>query len=60
MSKKKKENKKVRDKNTITLKEMEDKGLVPKNFHLYDTIEMKEYNKQFDGYKEWLKKIEKK
>tara|TARA_B100000963_G_scaffold254639_1_gene223242 strand:+ start:7835 stop:8020 length:186 start_codon:yes stop_codon:yes gene_type:complete len=59
MSKKKKENKKIRDKNTMTLKEMEDNGLVPNNFHLYDTIEMKEYNEQFGGYKEWVKKIEK-
>ena len=60
MSKKKKENKKIRDKNTMTLKEMEEKGLVPENFHLYDRIEMKEYNDQFDGYKEWERKIKNK
>ena len=60
MSKKKKENKKIRDKNTMTLKEMEEKGLVPDNFHLYDRIEMKEYNDQFDGYKEWERKIKNK
>ncbi len=60
MSKKKKENKKIRDKNTMTLKEMEEKGLVPENFHLYDRIDMKEYNDQFDGYKEWERKIKNK
>lgn len=60
MSKKKKENKKIRDKNTMTLKEMEEKGLVPENFHLYDRNEMKEYNDQFDGYKEWERKIKNK
>ena len=60
MSKKKKENKKIRDKNTMTLKEMEEKGLVPENFHLYDRNEMKEYNDQFDGYKEWGRKIKNK
>lgn len=56
MSKKKKENKKIRDKNTMTLKEMEEKGIVPENFHLYDGVDMKEYNNQFDGYKEWEEK----
>ena len=56
MSKKKKENKKIRDKNTTTLKEMEEKGIVPENFHLYDSVDMKEYNNQFDGYKEWEEK----
>jgi len=56
MSKKKKENKKIRDKNTTTLKEMEEKGIVPENFHLYDSVDMKEYNGQFDGYKEWEEK----
>ena len=44
MSKKKNENKKIRDKNTMTLKEMEEQGIVPENFHLYDSVEMKEYN----------------
>ena len=56
MSKKKKENKKIRDKNTTTLKEMEENGIVPENFHLYDSVDMKEYNNQFDGYKEWEEK----
>lgn len=45
MSKKKKQNKKIREKyGSVTLKELEDKGLVPKNFHLFDHIEMKEFN----------------
>ena len=44
MSKKKKQNKKIRDSyGTITLKELEEKGLVPKNFHLFDSIDMNEY-----------------
>ena len=57
MSKKKKANKAIRDKYTMTLKEMEDQGLVPKDFHLFDGIDMKEYQAQFDGYKEWERKI---
>jgi len=45
MSKKKKLNKKIRDSyGTITLKELEEKGLVPKNFHLFDRIDMNEYH----------------
>ena len=44
MSKKKKQNKKIRDSyGTITLKELEEKGLVPKNLHLFDRIDMNEY-----------------
>jgi hypothetical protein len=44
MSKKKKLNKKIRDSyGTITLKELEEKGLVPKNFHLFNRIDMNEY-----------------
>jgi len=35
---------------------MEEKGIVPENFHLYDSVDMKEYNSQFDGYKEWEEK----
>jgi hypothetical protein len=31
---------------TITLKELEDEGLVPKNFHLFDRVDMKEYQLQ--------------
>ena len=38
------ETKKIRDSYpTKTLKELEDKGLVPKNFHLFDRVDMKEY-----------------
>lgn len=44
MSKKKKLNKKIRDSyGTITLKELEEKGLVPKNLHLFDRIGVNEY-----------------
>ena len=44
MSKKKKQNKRIRDSyGTITLKELEEKGLVPKNFHLFYSIDMNEY-----------------
>jgi len=57
MSKKKKANKKIRDKYSMTAKEAEDQGLIPKDFHLFDSIEMKEYQAQFDGYKEWERKI---
>ncbi len=57
MSKKKKENKKIRDKYSMTAKEAEDQGLIPKDFHLFDSIDMKEYQAQFDGYKEWEQKI---
>ena len=36
--------KKIRDSiPTITLKELEDQGRVPKYFHLYDHVEMEEY-----------------
>jgi len=39
------ETKKIRDSYpTKTLKELEDEGLVPKNFHLFDRVDMKEYN----------------
>ena len=57
MSRKKKENKKIRDKYSMTAKEAEAQGLIPKDFHLFDGIEMKEYQAQFDGYKEWEQKI---
>jgi len=53
----KKRNKAIRDKYSMTAKEAEDQGLIPKDFHLFDSIDMKEYNAQFDGYKEWEKKI---
>jgi hypothetical protein len=41
----------------MTAKEAEAQGLIPKDFHLFDRIEMKEYQAQFDGYKEWEQKI---
>ena len=37
------ETKKIRDSYpTKTLKELEDEGLIPKNFHLFDRVDMKE------------------
>jgi hypothetical protein len=57
MSSKKKANKKIRNKYSMTGKEMEDEGLVPKDFHLFDSIEMKEYNSKFPGYKEWEQRL---
>ena len=57
MSKKKKANKKIRDKYTTTLKELEDEGLVPKDFHLFDGVDMKEWQAKQPGYKEWERKI---
>jgi len=58
MSKKKKQNKKIRDKYSMTAKEAEDQGLIPKDFHLFDSVDMKEYQAQFDGYKEWERRIQ--
>jgi len=37
----------------MTAKEAEDQGLIPKDFHLFDRVDMKEYNSKFPGYKEW-------
>ncbi len=53
MSKKKKANKKIRNKYSMTAKEAEDQGLIPKDFHLFDSIDMKEYQAKQPGYKEW-------
>ena len=53
MSKKKKANKEIRAKHTTTLKELEEQGLVPKDFHLFDGVEMKEWQAKQSGYKEW-------
>ena len=36
---------------------MEDEGLVPKDFHLFDRVEMKEWQAKQPGYAEWEKKI---
>ena len=58
MSKKKKENRKTRNKHgSITLKELEDQGQVPKDFHLFDGVEMKEWQAKQPGYKEWERSI---
>ena len=40
---------------TKTLKELEDEGLVPKNFHLFDRVDMKEY--QLKHKTDWWKKM---
>ena len=46
--------KKIRDSYpTKTLKELEDEGLVPKNFHLFDRVDMKEY--QLKHKTDWWK-----
>lgn len=59
MSKKKKENRKIRDKHgSVTLQELEDQGLVPKDFHLFDRVEMKEWQTKQSGYKEWERSIQ--
>lgn len=51
----KKRNKAIRDKYSMTAKEAEAQGLIPKDFHLFDSIDMKEYQAKFPGYKEWEK-----
>jgi len=49
-------NKEIRNKNgSITLEELENTGQVPKNFHLFDSIDMKEYQKQFQT--DWWKRM---
>ena len=48
--------KKIRDSYPIkTLKELEDKGVVPNNFHLFDRVDMKEY--QLKHKTNWWKKM---
>ena len=48
--------KKIRDSYpTKTLKELEDEGLVPKNFHLFDRVDMKEY--QLQTKTDWWKRM---
>ena len=50
------ETKKIRDSYpTKTLKELEDEGVVPKNFHLFDRVDMKEY--QLKHKTDWWKKM---
>jgi len=56
MSKKKKQNKRIRDRyGTITGKELEEKGLIPKNFHLFDGVDMNEY--QLKNKTDWWGKM---
>lgn len=51
-----KETRKIRDSYpTITLKELEDEGLVPKNFHLFDRVDMMEY--QLENKTDWWKRM---
>ena len=43
--KRRREIRKIRDSYpTVTLKELEDEGVVPKNLHLFDRVDMKEYH----------------
>ena len=59
MSKKKKQNKKIRDSYpTKTLKELADEGRVPEYFHLFDHVEMKEWQAKQPGFKDFVKKME--
>jgi len=54
--KRRKETKKIRDSYpTKTLKELEDEGLVPKNIHLFDRVDMKEY--QLKHKTDWWKRM---
>ena len=54
--KRRKETKQLRDSiPTITLKELEDKWLVPENYHLFDRVDMKEY--QLQAKTDWWKKM---
>ena len=51
-----KETKKIRDSYpTKTLKELENEGLVPKNIHLFDRVDMKEY--QLKHKTDWWKRM---
>ena len=50
------ETKKIRDSHpTKTLKELEDEGVVPKNFHLFDRVDRKEY--QLKHKTNWWKRM---
>jgi len=54
--KRRRETKKIRDSHpTKTLKELEYEGVVPKNFHLSDSIDMKEY--QLKHKTDWWKRM---
>tara|TARA_B110000902_G_scaffold254580_1_gene318788 strand:+ start:257 stop:445 length:189 start_codon:yes stop_codon:yes gene_type:complete len=54
--KRRRETKQLRDSYpTKTLKELEDEGVVPKNFHLFDRVDMKEY--QLKHKTDWWKRM---
>ena len=54
----KRETKKIRDSYpTKTLKELEDEGVVPMNFHLFDRVDMKEY--QLKHKTDWWSRLKK-
>ena len=54
--KRRRETKQLRDSHpTITLKELEDEGLVPKNFYLFDRVNMMEY--QLQNKTDWWKRM---
>ena len=54
--KRRKETRRVRDSYpTVTLKELEDEGVVPKNFHLFERVDMKEY--QLINKTNWWKRM---
>ena len=54
--KRRKETKQLRDSYpNVTLEEFEDEGLVPKNFHLFDRVDMKEY--QLNHKTDWWEKL---
>ena len=56
--KRSRETKKIRDSYpTITQKELEDKGLVPKNYHLFDRVDMKDY--QLNHKTDWWSRMSK-
>ena len=54
--KRRKETKQLRDSYpTVTLEELEDEGVVPKNFHLFDRVDMKEYHLKHKTH--WWKRM---
>jgi len=54
--KRRRETKKIRDSHpTKTLKGLEDEGLIPKNLHLFDRVDMKEYHLKHKT--DWWKKM---
>ena len=52
----KKRNKEIRNKNgSITLEELENTGQVPKDYHLFDRVDMLEYQKKHRT--DWWKRM---